>query len=207
MPIRAAKVREGAEGGPVGRRHRADTSFPDFRDGSRLARARMSRGAVPDLPDFFGVRGDGERSGYKYMAEGDIRYDRVLLTMGGGGGGGGNRPAGTGHASPCRLLPRRSLCPPVAHRHRGAPWAALYLGSPGSGRCLTWIEGGHPRPAGALWHRVRPGGAGARAGADAGRATPRRDVETPCAAGRYWMEGANDASAPAGAVARTAALL
>ena len=28
-----------------------------------------------------GVRGDGARSGYKYMAEGDIRYDRVLLDM------------------------------------------------------------------------------------------------------------------------------
>jgi len=28
-----------------------------------------------------GVRGDGNRDGFKYMAEGDIRYDRVLLAM------------------------------------------------------------------------------------------------------------------------------
>ena len=28
-----------------------------------------------------GVRGDGARSGYKYMQEGDIRYDQVLLAM------------------------------------------------------------------------------------------------------------------------------
>ena len=28
-----------------------------------------------------GVRGDGARSGYKYMEEGNIRYDRLLLAM------------------------------------------------------------------------------------------------------------------------------
>ena len=56
------------------------TSFLDFRDGF-AAFGRWNRVAVlcPVFP--IGVRGDGARSGYKYMAEGDIRYDRVLLDM------------------------------------------------------------------------------------------------------------------------------
>lgn len=56
------------------------TSFLDFRDGFS-AFGRWNRCAVlcPVFP--IGVRGDGERSGYKYMIEGDIRYDRVLLDM------------------------------------------------------------------------------------------------------------------------------
>ena len=56
------------------------TSFLDFRDGF-AAFGRWNDVAVlcPIFP--IGVRGDGARSGYKYMAEGDIRYDRVLLSM------------------------------------------------------------------------------------------------------------------------------
>lgn len=56
------------------------TSFLDFRDGF-AGFARWNRVAVlcPVFP--IGVRGDGARSGYKYLEEGDIRYDRVLLAM------------------------------------------------------------------------------------------------------------------------------
>ena len=56
------------------------TSFLDFRDGF-AGFARWNRMAVlcPIFP--IGVRGDGARSGYKYMEEGDIRYDHVLLSM------------------------------------------------------------------------------------------------------------------------------
>lgn len=56
------------------------TSFLDFRDGF-AAFGRWNRVAVlcPVFP--VGVRGDGARSGYKYMREGDIRYDQVLLSM------------------------------------------------------------------------------------------------------------------------------
>jgi poly(3-hydroxybutyrate) depolymerase len=56
------------------------TSFLDFRDGF-AAFGRWNHCAVlcPIFP--VGVLGDGNRSGYKYMAEGDIRYDQIVLAM------------------------------------------------------------------------------------------------------------------------------
>ena len=56
------------------------TSFLDFRDGF-AAFGRWNNVAIlcPIFP--VGVRGDGARSGYKYLAEGDIRYDHVLLAI------------------------------------------------------------------------------------------------------------------------------
>lgn len=56
------------------------TSFLDFRDGF-AAFGRWNDCAIlcPIFP--MGPLGDGARSGYKYMREGDIRYDRVLLGM------------------------------------------------------------------------------------------------------------------------------
>ena len=56
------------------------TSFLDFRDGFAEF-GRWNRVAVlcPVFP--VGVRGDGARSGYKYMREAEIRYDQVLLAM------------------------------------------------------------------------------------------------------------------------------
>jgi len=56
------------------------TSFLEFRDGfAEFGRWNDVAVLCPVFP--VGVRGDGARSGYKYMAEGDIRYDRVLLDM------------------------------------------------------------------------------------------------------------------------------
>jgi dienelactone hydrolase len=56
------------------------TSFLEFRDGFAEF-GRWNRCAVlcPIFP--IGVLGDAERSGYKYMIEGDIRYDELLLAM------------------------------------------------------------------------------------------------------------------------------
>jgi pimeloyl-ACP methyl ester carboxylesterase len=56
------------------------TSFLEFRDGF-AAFGRWNNVAIlcPIFP--IGVRGDGARSGYKYMLEGDIRYDHILLAM------------------------------------------------------------------------------------------------------------------------------
>lgn len=56
------------------------TSFLDFRDGF-AAFGRWNNCAIlcPIFP--VGVRGDGARSGYKFMIEGDIRYDLLLLDM------------------------------------------------------------------------------------------------------------------------------
>jgi poly(3-hydroxybutyrate) depolymerase len=56
------------------------TSFLDFRDGfSEFGRWNDVAILCPIFP--VGVRGDGARSGYKYLAEGDIRYDLLLLEM------------------------------------------------------------------------------------------------------------------------------
>jgi len=56
------------------------TSFLDFRDGYAEF-GHWNRVAIlcPLFP--IGVLGDDERSGYKYMKEGDIRYDQVVLDM------------------------------------------------------------------------------------------------------------------------------
>jgi len=56
------------------------TSFLDFRDG--LAEFGRWHGCAILCPLFpVGVLGDGARSGYKYIREGSLRYDAVLLDM------------------------------------------------------------------------------------------------------------------------------
>jgi poly(3-hydroxybutyrate) depolymerase len=56
------------------------TSFLEFRDGfAEFARWHHCAVLCPIFP--IGVRGDGARSGYKYLAEGDIRYDLLVLAM------------------------------------------------------------------------------------------------------------------------------
>ncbi len=56
------------------------TSFLDFRDGfSEFGKWNDVAILCPIFP--VGVRGDGARSGYKYMQEGDIRYDLLVLEM------------------------------------------------------------------------------------------------------------------------------
>lgn len=56
------------------------TSFLEFRDGfAEFGRWNDVAVLCPIFP--VGVRGDGARSGYKYMAEGEIRYDLALLDM------------------------------------------------------------------------------------------------------------------------------
>ncbi|HWK72257.1 MAG TPA: alpha/beta hydrolase [Burkholderiaceae bacterium] len=56
------------------------TSAIDFRDG--FAEFGLYNDCAILCPIFpMNVRGDGERSGYKYMFEGDIRYDEIVLEM------------------------------------------------------------------------------------------------------------------------------
>ncbi|MCA1971228.1 MAG: alpha/beta hydrolase [Caenispirillum sp.] len=56
------------------------TSALEFRDG--FAEFGLYNDCAILCPIFpVNVRGDGARSGYKYMVEGDIRYDEVLLAM------------------------------------------------------------------------------------------------------------------------------
>jgi poly(3-hydroxybutyrate) depolymerase len=56
------------------------TSFLEFRDGfSEFGKWNDVAILCPIFP--VGVRGDGARSGYKYLREGDIRYDLLVLKM------------------------------------------------------------------------------------------------------------------------------
>lgn len=56
------------------------TSFLEYRnDLSEFGRWNNAAILTPIFP--VGVRGDGARSGYKYIQEGDIRYDSVLLDI------------------------------------------------------------------------------------------------------------------------------
>ncbi|HWK47968.1 MAG TPA: alpha/beta hydrolase [Stellaceae bacterium] len=56
------------------------TSFLDFRDGfAEFGRWNDCAILCPIFP--MNVLGDDARSGYKYMVEGDIRYDKVLLAI------------------------------------------------------------------------------------------------------------------------------
>jgi pimeloyl-ACP methyl ester carboxylesterase len=60
--------------------HGTGRSFIQYRDAfAGFARWNNCLVLAPLFP--VGVLGDGNRSGFKYMAEGDIRYDAVLLSM------------------------------------------------------------------------------------------------------------------------------
>jgi len=60
--------------------HGTGRSFTEYRNA--LAEFGRWNNCIILAPLFpAGVRGDGNRDGFKYMAEGDIRYDRVLLAM------------------------------------------------------------------------------------------------------------------------------
>lgn len=60
--------------------HGTGRSFTEYRNA--LAEFGRWNNCIILAPLFpAGVRGDGNRDGFKYMAEGDIRYDQVLLSM------------------------------------------------------------------------------------------------------------------------------
>ncbi len=60
--------------------HGTGRSFVEYRDAfAEFGRWNNCIVLAPLFP--VGVRGDGNRDGFKYMAEGDIRYDRVLIDM------------------------------------------------------------------------------------------------------------------------------
>lgn len=60
--------------------HGTGRSFTEYRDAfSAFARWNNCIVLAPLFP--IGVRGDGNRDGFKYISEGDIRYDEVLLAM------------------------------------------------------------------------------------------------------------------------------
>jgi hypothetical protein len=83
------------------------TSFLDFRDGfAEFGRWNDCAVLCPIFP--VGVLGDGNRSGYKYIAEGDIRYDVIVLKMVDELAA---NIARTGRASPCSAFPAADTSP------------------------------------------------------------------------------------------------
>ncbi len=168
------------------------TSFLEFRDGfAEFGHWNDVAVLCPVFP--VGVRGDGARSGYKYMAEGDIRYDRVLLDMiaevAAKYGQDCSRFAVFGFSGGGHFVHRMAIL------HPGRLWAAS-IGAPGS---VTL-----PDPAPDWWAGTRD--LKARFGIDFDREAVAKvpvqmvvgdaDLETceiPHQPGSaYWMDGAND---------------
>lgn len=171
------------------------TSFLDFRDGfAEFGRWNDVAILCPIFP--IGVRGDGARSGYKYMAEGDIRYDEVLLAMveevAGKYGQDWSRFAIFGFSGGGHFSHRFAIL------HPGRLWAAS-IGSPGS---VTLLD-----PARDWWVGIRDlkQRFGVELDTEALARIPMQvivgdaDLETweitHKPGSTYWMEGANDAGA------------
>jgi len=169
------------------------TSFLDFRDGfAEFGRWNDCAVLCPVFP--VGVLGDGNRSGYKYLAEGDIRYDEIVLKMvdevACKYGQDWSRFAMFGFSGGGHFTHRFAIL------HPGKLWAAS-IGAPGS---VTLLD-----PAKDWWIGIRD--LKRRFGIDFDAAALARvpvqmiageaDLETweitHKPGGTYWMEGANDA--------------
>jgi poly(3-hydroxybutyrate) depolymerase len=169
------------------------TSFLDFRDGfAEFGRWNDCAVLCPIFP--VGVLGDGNRSGYKYMAEGDIRYDEIVLKMvdevAAKYGQDWSRFAMFGFSGGGHFTHRFAIL------HPAKLWAAS-IGAPGS---VTLLD-----PAKDWWIGIRD--LKQRFGIDFDAAALARvpvqmivgeaDLETweitHKPGGTYWMDGANDA--------------
>lgn len=169
------------------------TSFIDFRDGfAEFGRWNDCAVLCPIFP--IGVLGDDNRNGYKYIAEGDIRYDEIVLKMvdevAAKYGQDWSRFAMFGFSGGGHFTHRFTIL------HPSKLWAAS-IGAPGS---VTLLD-----PAKDWWVGIRD--IKQRFGIDFDAAALARipvqmlvgeaDLETweitHKPGGRYWMEGANDA--------------
>ena len=169
------------------------TSFIDFRDGfAEFGRWNDCAVLCPIFP--IGVMGDDNRNGYKYIAEGDIRYDEIVLKMvdevAAKYGQDWSRFAMFGFSGGGHFTHRFTIL------HPSKLWAAS-IGAPGS---VTLLD-----PAKDWWVGIRD--IKQRFGIDFDAAALARipvqmlvgeaDLETweitHKPGGKYWMEGANDA--------------
>jgi poly(3-hydroxybutyrate) depolymerase len=169
------------------------TSFLDFRDGfAEFGRWNDCAVLCPIFP--VGVLGDGNRSGYKYIAESDIRYDEIVLKMvdevADKYDQDWSRFAMFGFSGGGHFTHRFAIL------HPGKLWAAS-IGAPGS---VTLLD-----PTKDWWVGIRD--VKQRFGIDFDAAALARvpvqmivgeaDLETweitHKPGGTYWMEGANDA--------------
>ncbi len=169
------------------------TSFLEFRDGfAEFGRWNDVAILCPVFP--IGVRGDGARSGYKYMAEGDIRYDLVLLDMiaevATKYGQDWSRFAVFGYSGGGHFAHRMAIL------HPGRLWAAC-IGAPGSVTLLDpkrdWWVG--IRDLEARFGIAFDGAALAKVPVQmvVGEADLETWEITHQPGSTYWMEGANDA--------------
>ena len=169
------------------------TSFIDFRDGfAEFGRWNDCAVLCPIFP--IGVLGDDNRNGYKYIAEGDIRYDEIVLRMvdevAAKYGQDWSRFAMFGFSGGGHFTHRFTIL------HPSKLWAAS-IGAPGS---VTLLD-----PAKDWWVGIRD--IKQRFGIDFDAAALARipvqmlvgeaDLETweitHKPGGKYWMDGANDA--------------
>jgi poly(3-hydroxybutyrate) depolymerase len=169
------------------------TSFLEFRDGfAAFGRWNDCVILCPIFP--MGPLGDGARSGYKYMREGEIRYDRVLLGMvaevAERYGRGWDRFAMFGFSGGGHFAHRFAIL------HPGRLWAAC-IGASGS---VTLLDPGRDWWVGIRDLQQQFGiafDAAALARVPVQMLVGDADLETweitHKPGGTYWMEGANDA--------------
>ena len=173
--------------------HGTGRSFVEYRNA--LAEFGRWNNCIILAPLFpIGVKGDGNRDGFKYMIEGDIRYDRALIDMvdevGAKYGRRFDRFALFGYSGGGHFAHRFLML------HPDRLWAAS-IGAPGS---VTLLD-----PTRDWWVGTRD--VAARFGAEIDTAAMARvpvqmvvggaDLETweitHREGGRHWMPGANDA--------------
>lgn len=181
------------------------TSAIEFRDG--FAEFGLYNDCAILCPIFpMNVLGDGARSGYKYMIEGDIRYDEVVLSMvaemGAKYGQDWSRFAMFGFSGGGHFAHRFAIL------HPEKLWAAS-IGAPGS---VTLLD-----PERDWWVGVRnlaelfgrPFNAEALAKVSVHMVVGGADLETweitHAEGSKYWMPGANDAGNTRGERLRTLA--
>ncbi|PWW03768.1 hypothetical protein DFR52_101456 [Hoeflea marina] len=181
------------------------TSAIEFRDGfSEFGLYNDCAVLCPIFP--MNVLGDGARSGYKYMIEGDIRYDEVVLSMvaemGAKYGQDWSRFAMFGFSGGGHFTHRFAIL------HPERLWAAS-IGAPGSVTLLDpdrdWWVGIRNLPE--LFGR--PFDAAALAKVPVHMVVGGADLETweitHAEGSKYWMDGANDAGRTRGDRLRTLA--
>ncbi|WP_376087538.1 alpha/beta hydrolase [Roseomonas sp. CCTCC AB2023176] len=168
-------------------------SFLDFRDGfAEFGRWNDCIILCPLFP--INVRGDGNANGYKYMQEGEIRYDLLLLSMVEEVRGRYGLTAGAfaifGYSGGGHFSHRFAIL------HPGRLWACS-IGAPGS---VTLLDPGRDWWVGIrdLHHRFGMAfDAAALARVPVQMIVGDADLETweitHKPGGTYWMEGANDA--------------
>jgi hypothetical protein len=176
LPLCAATLAAGGEPPElVVAMHGTGRGFTGYRDAfAEFGRWNNCIILAPLFP--IGVLGDGNRDGFKYMREGDIRYDHLLLAMVDEVAQRYGLPLRS--LRPVRLFRRRAFHPSLPDAAPAALWACS-IGAPGSVTLLDptrdwWV--GTRNMAGAVRQRPDLAGPAPAAGADGGRRGRRSET-------------------------------